>query len=202
MRGFLFEDKESMMKKTIITVCAIGLAAAAAQAQGVARDVNEFGKEYLRAKQIRPAAASSKNTPKVTSQTGNPSPAARPENRNRYHVPAVGVMKDAAIFANMYAPQQNASAPSRTQSDSVSRRVQSKREKAQTDSLETAVLRQAAKHARANTQPSAAEQGAERADSTQIAEAARKKAQKKERKESWWSMVLEASRWPASQPFK
>lgn len=35
------------MKKVIITVCAVVAAAAAAQAQGVARDVNYFGREYL-----------------------------------------------------------------------------------------------------------------------------------------------------------
>lgn len=34
------------MKKTVIAVCVFGLAAVAAQAQGVARDFNEFGKMY------------------------------------------------------------------------------------------------------------------------------------------------------------
>ena len=35
------------MKKVIISICAVVAAAAAAQAQGVARDVNYFGQEYL-----------------------------------------------------------------------------------------------------------------------------------------------------------
>ncbi len=38
------------MKKIVITVCAVGLAAVAAQAQGVARDVNTFGQMYLDSK--------------------------------------------------------------------------------------------------------------------------------------------------------
>lgn len=52
------------MKKIVITICAIGLAAVAAQAQGVARDVNAFGKEYLAQKDTRPArqTAASKTT--------------------------------------------------------------------------------------------------------------------------------------------
>lgn len=41
------------MKKIVIAVCAVGLAAAAAQAQGVAKDFNNFGKENRAGHEVR-----------------------------------------------------------------------------------------------------------------------------------------------------
>ncbi len=53
------------MKKVIISVCAVVAAAAAVQAQGVARDFNYFGREYL-AQQIEKKAQASKQEARQT----------------------------------------------------------------------------------------------------------------------------------------
>lgn len=96
------------MKKTVIAVCVLGLAAVAAQAQGVARDFNEFGKMY------------GNNTPQGKRVTGYLEQANRraasehareqqaQQSRPHAYVPATGPMKDWAVFGNLYWPSVSA----------------------------------------------------------------------------------------------
>lgn len=93
------------MKKTVIAVCAFGLAAAAAQAQGVARDFNEFGRMYRNSEQGQRITDTLEkaNRQAASEHARQQQQPQEQQTQTHYFVPATGAMKDWAVYGNLCA---------------------------------------------------------------------------------------------------